>query len=163
MADLDNPVLVHTYVGPTAAIDHNQFIVGNRSYQANYRAGLRILDIANPLAPFESAYFDIYPANNNANFSGAWGVYPFFDSGSVIVSGIGEGLFVLQPRPLCTWRDLDCSCQVDALDITQAAQSWGCGLADACYRDRVDRDNDGLVTVADVMQFSSQWGWVCPS
>ena len=50
MSDLDNPVLVHTYVGPTTAIDHNQFIVGNRSYQANYRAGLRIVDIANPLS-----------------------------------------------------------------------------------------------------------------
>ncbi len=163
MADLDNPLLVNTFVGPTTAIDHNQFIVGNRSYQANYRAGLRILDITNPVAPFESGYFDIYPANNSANFNGAWGNYPFFDSGVVIVSGIGEGLFVLQPRPLCTWRDLDCSCQVDALDITQAAQSWNCGRADACYRDRVDRDNDGLVTVADVTQFSAQWGWMCPA
>ncbi len=163
MIDLDNPVLVHTYTGPTAAIDHNQFIVGNRSYQANYRAGLRILDISNPLAPFESAYFDTYPTNNNGNFNGAWGNYPFFDSGTVIVSSIGEGLFVLLPRPLCTWRDLDCSCQVDALDLTQAAQSWNCGLGDACYRTRADRDRDGLVTVADMMQFSAEWGWTCPS
>lgn len=163
MVDLDNPVLVHTYNGPTTAIDHNQFIVGNRSYQANYRAGLRILDISNPLAPFESAYFDTYPANNNANFNGAWGNYPFFDSGTVIVSSIGEGLFVLLPRPLCTWRDLDCSCQVDALDLTLAAQSWNCGLGDACYRARVDRDRDGLVTVADMMQFSAEWGWTCPA
>jgi choice-of-anchor B domain-containing protein len=163
MVDLDNPVLAHTYTGPTAAIDHNQFIVGNRSYQANYRAGLRILDISNPLAPFESGYFDVYPANNNANFNGAWGNYPFFDSGAVIVSGIEQGLFVLLPRPLCTWRDLDCSCQVDALDISQAAQSWSCGLGDACYRTRADRDRDGLVTVADIMQFSSQWGWNCPA
>lgn len=161
MIDLDNPVLVHTFTGPTAAIDHNQFIVGNRSYQANYRAGLRILDITNPVAPFESAYFDTYPANNNANFNGAWGNYPFFDSGAVIVSSIEQGLFVLLPRPLCTWRDLDCSCQVDALDLTLAAQSWNCDLGDACYRTRVDRDRDGLVTVADMMQFSSQWGWTC--
>ncbi len=163
MANLDDPVLVHTYTGPTTAIDHNQFIVGNRSYQANYRAGLRILDISNPVAPFESAYFDIYPSSNSANFNGAWGNYPFFDSGTVIVSGIEQGLFVLQPRPLCTWRDLDCSCQVDAVDITLAAQSWNCGLADACYRSRVDRDKDGVVTVADIMQFSAQWGWVCPT
>ncbi len=163
MVDLDNPVLVYTFFGPTTAIDHNQFIVGNRSYQANYRAGLRILDISNPTAPFESHYFDTYPANNNANFNGAWGNYPFFDSGTVIVSSIGEGLFVLLPRPLCTWRDLDCSCQVDALDISQAAQSWNCGLGDACYRTRADRNRDGLVTVADIMQFSSQWGWTCPT
>lgn len=163
MVDLNNPVLVHTYVGPNLAIDHNQFIVGNRSYQANYRAGLRILDITNPVAPFEYGYFDIYPANNNANFNGAWGNYPFFDSGTVIVSGMEQGLFVLLPRPQCTWRDLDCSCQVDALDITQAAQSWNCGLADACYRNRVDRDKDGLVTVADIMKFNAQWGWMCPA
>ena len=34
---------------------------------------------------------------------------------------------------------------------------------DDAYRTRVDRDRDGRVTVADMMQFSSQWGWTCPS
>src|SRR5215217_4179879 len=43
MANLTNPVLIGIYTGPTQATDHNQFVKGNYSYQANYRAGLRIV------------------------------------------------------------------------------------------------------------------------
>ena len=50
----------------------------------------------------EKAFFDVFPSNNNASFNGSWGVYPFFDSGTVIVSGMSgaqtAGLFVLRPR-----------------------------------------------------------------
>ena len=33
-----------------------------------------------------------------ASFNGAWSVYPFFESGTVILSGIEQGLFVLRPQ-----------------------------------------------------------------
>ena len=36
--------------------------------------------------------------SNRANYNGAWSVYPFFDSGVVIVSGMEQGLFVLRPN-----------------------------------------------------------------
>lgn len=36
-------------------------------------------------------------ARTPGEFNGAWSVYPFFDSGTVIVSGIEQGLFVLKP------------------------------------------------------------------
>ena len=99
LADLDAPVLIGHYTGPTNAIDHNQYVRQGYVYQANYRAGLRILDISGVAAGnlTEAAYFDIYPANNNPSFSGAWNNYPFFASGNVIVSGIEQGLFVLHP------------------------------------------------------------------
>ena len=84
----------------TEVIDHNQYIVGEYTYQANYQAGLRILDIegiaSNNLT--EVAFFDVYPAGNEDSFNGSWSVYPFFESGVVIVSGIEQGLYVLQPR-----------------------------------------------------------------
>ena len=98
--NLDAPILMGYHQGPTPAIDHNQFFRGNYLFQANYRAGLRILDGSNIASGqlSEIAYFDIYPANNNANFNGAWHVYPYFPSGVVIVSGIEQGLFVLQPN-----------------------------------------------------------------
>jgi choice-of-anchor B domain-containing protein len=98
--NLDAPVLLGYYQGPTPAIDHNQFFVGNYLFQATYRAGLRVLDGSNIASGqmSEIAYFDIYPANNNANFNGAWHVYPYFPSGVVIVSGIEQGLFILQPN-----------------------------------------------------------------
>lgn len=94
MTDLDAPVLTTIHEGTNPNIDHNLYIKGGLVYQAHYRAGLRLLDL-NSLT--EVGYFDIYPANNNANFNGAWGNFPYFDSERVIVSGIEQGLFVLEP------------------------------------------------------------------
>jgi choice-of-anchor B domain-containing protein len=83
----------------TPAIDHNLYIVGDHVYEANYRAGLQILemDLAGKRAP-EVAYFDVMPGSDIANFNGAWSNYPFFPSGVVVVNGIEQGLFVLQPQ-----------------------------------------------------------------
>jgi hypothetical protein len=58
---------------------------------------LDISDVANGNL-LEAAYFDIYPSSNSASFNGAWSNYPYFDSGIVVVSGIEQGLFVLQPN-----------------------------------------------------------------
>ena len=101
MANLNNPVLIGRYTGPTAATDHNQFIKGNFSYQATYRAGLRILDltnVANPSAITEAGFFDVDPTSNAAGFAGAWHVYPFYPSGNVAVFSIQRGLFVVKPN-----------------------------------------------------------------
>ena len=96
--DLDQPVAIGIYSSSNNAIDHNQYIVGDKSYQANYRAGLRILDIDEVAqgALEEIAFFDTYPTNDKARFNGAWSVYPFFVSGTVIVSGIEQGLYILR-------------------------------------------------------------------
>jgi hypothetical protein len=37
---------------------------------------------------------------NEALFDGAWSVYPFFKSGTTIVSDISEGLFILRINSL---------------------------------------------------------------
>lgn len=104
--DLDAPQLLGHFTSPTAAIDHNQYVVGDYSFQANYRSGLRILHLGDLDAPAgpevqQVAFFDVYPTSDSANFNGAWSVYPYFPSGVVVVSHIEQGLFVLQPR-LCT-------------------------------------------------------------
>lgn len=97
--DLDAPDVLDTYTSSSPAIDHNLYIHNGYVYQANYRAGLRILDGSGiPSGDLrEVAYFDIFPANDVPAFNGAWGNYPFFDSGTVIVGGIEQGLFVLRP------------------------------------------------------------------
>lgn len=97
MADLDNPVLVKEHYGVEGAIDHNQYIVGRYLFQANYNSGVRILDLADPTELVEVGFFDTYVPNNSPGFQGAWSVYPFFKSGNVIISSIGEGLFVVRP------------------------------------------------------------------
>jgi hypothetical protein len=90
----------HQHSSP--AIDHNLYIRGDYVFESNYRSGLRILDITGIAngALQEVGFFDVYPADNGANFNGAWLNYPFFKSGNVIVSGIEQGLFVLRPTNL---------------------------------------------------------------
>jgi len=98
--DLDNPVLSSTYSGPTLAIDHNGYVVGNTYYLANYRAGLRVLDITNIGAATNSmteiGFFDTFPSSDSANFNGVWNVYPYFASGNIIINDIEGGLFIVR-------------------------------------------------------------------
>ncbi|HYG09343.1 MAG TPA: choice-of-anchor B family protein [Pyrinomonadaceae bacterium] len=99
VSDLDAPSVTGIHEGTNTAIDHNLYILGRYAYQANYRSGLRVLDIsgASTANLQEVGYFDIYPLDDLPNFNGAWSNYPFFKSGVVIVSGIEQGLFVLRP------------------------------------------------------------------
>jgi len=96
--NLNSVSIAGIHTASTQAIDHNQYVKGNYLYQANYRAGLRILEMTNIAAGEfnEVAYFDIYPDSDSANFNGAWSVYPYFESGTIIVSGIEQGLYVLK-------------------------------------------------------------------
>jgi choice-of-anchor B domain-containing protein len=97
--DLDDPVLVKEHMGTTAASDHNLYIRGNYMYQSNYSSGLRILDISDPANPVEVGYFDVNPVGDNeAGFNGTWSNYPYFESGTIIVTGIESGLFMLKKR-----------------------------------------------------------------
>jgi choice-of-anchor B domain-containing protein len=98
MKDLDNPKLVKELMLPEKSSDHNLYVKGDKMYQSNYKSGLRILDISDPTNPKEVAHFDTQPyGENSPGFQGSWSNYPYFDSGIVIVSSIGEGLFVLKP------------------------------------------------------------------
>ncbi|TAI47459.1 choice-of-anchor B family protein [Flagellimonas allohymeniacidonis] len=96
--DLDNPVLHMTYLGPTTAIDHNGYVLGDQFFLANYTAGVRILDISDidNQNITEEAFFDTYPQNNTPSFNGVWSVYPYFESGKIIVSDVNSGFFVIQ-------------------------------------------------------------------
>jgi choice-of-anchor B domain-containing protein len=100
LADLEAPFLHDTYVGPTTASDHNIWIRGDSAFIGNLRAGLRMLNL-NDLANgnlVQEAYFDTYPADDNPDHTnGAWAVYPYFDSGTILVADIGTGLFILRP------------------------------------------------------------------
>jgi choice-of-anchor B domain-containing protein len=106
ITDLDAPQLIGIHVGPTTAIDHQQFISGNFDYQSDYRAGLRILetkDVAQGVLT-EVGFFDVYPPDNITDYGGTWAHYPFFHSGNVPITTIGPPygsgtaeFFVLRP------------------------------------------------------------------
>ena len=86
--DLDNPELHFEYEGPTAATDHNGYVKDGIYYLANYTAGVRMIDISGiDNQDFqETGFFDVYPNGNNAGYNGAWNVYPYFESGTLLVT-----------------------------------------------------------------------------
>ena len=98
MASLTASFYVGFHSGTTFARDHNLYIKGNLVFEANYRAGLQVLRIDNidTASMTQVAHFDIYPSSNSNSYNGAWSSYPYLPSGNIIVSGIEQGLFVLQ-------------------------------------------------------------------
>lgn len=101
VSDLDNPSLKEYYQHETTSIDHNLYIKGNTMYQANYMAGLRVLDITNPTGwgTKEIGFFDTTPTRTEKRFEGTWSVYPWFENNKIILSDIYQGFFVLQFKP----------------------------------------------------------------
>jgi len=97
ITNLNAPALAGGFAsGASTAIDHNLYVHQGRIYEANYTSGLRVFDTTNPVSPVEVAWFDTHPENNDANFNGAWSTYPYFPSGTILVSDINRGLFVLR-------------------------------------------------------------------
>jgi hypothetical protein len=94
VSNLSAPVQVGTFSSGAGGIDHNLYVKGDYIYEANYRTGLRVFDASNPVSPVEIAYFDTWPADNNASFNGLWDNDPFLPSGIVLGSDIEKGLFI---------------------------------------------------------------------
>lgn len=98
--DLDNPVLIGEYVAESTAIDHNLYIRWNQVFQSNYRSGLRVLDASRVAEGTlsEIGYFDVTPSDDDPSFQGSWSNYPYFESGTVILTDMYGGLFVVRPH-----------------------------------------------------------------
>ncbi|MEM7479780.1 MAG: choice-of-anchor B family protein [Acidobacteriota bacterium] len=128
LSDLTAPQLIATHVSDLPASDHNLYIKGSFAYQANYRAGLRILNLSNIAAGEleEVAYFDTVPGSNAAGTNGSWSVYPFFASGTVLVSNVNEGLFILEPI-LCTAPEAPTGSSIVAGGDNAFDLSWDAG------------------------------------
>ncbi|KHO02116.1 regulatory P domain-containing protein [Metarhizium album ARSEF 1941] len=103
VANLSKPVFTGYYKSPVKSIDHNQYIVDGLSYMSNYASGLRVVNVTsvgrdNTGAGFkEVAFFDVRPEDDAVGgetvFKGAWSVYPYFQSGHVLVNSIERGIF----------------------------------------------------------------------
>jgi choice-of-anchor B domain-containing protein len=98
--DLDDPLMVKEHFGETFTIDHNLYIKGNLMYQSNYVSGLRILDISDPENPEEVGFLDTVPWSEEVEFDGSWSNYPYFESGTIVVSSGREGVFFLKYQPV---------------------------------------------------------------
>ncbi len=95
--DLTNTTQVTTWqpTGITTSIVHNVETYGDTAVIAHYTSGVRVLNISNPAAPVEIAWYDTYPSNNSNAYQGCWGVYKL-PSGKIIASDMNTGLYVLK-------------------------------------------------------------------
>lgn len=100
--DLSNPVVIGEVDLGTTSIDHNLYTHNGLAYMSNYTSGLRILSLTDvaegDLLP--AAHFDVFVGGQPRIFQGSWSNYPYFESGTVIATGMGSGLHVLNPRLL---------------------------------------------------------------
>jgi choice-of-anchor B domain-containing protein len=95
VSNLSSPFVAGTYNSAVNATDHNLYVRDGFIFEAEYRAGLRVFCAADPLNPVQVGWFDTYPENDDSGFDGAWSTYAFFDSGTVLISDINRGLFIV--------------------------------------------------------------------
>lgn len=98
VSDLDTAFLVGSHDGETSSTDHNLYIDGDYVYEANYTGGLQLLRTGNlaNVELLEVGYFDTVPGTDGATLLGAWTAYPFLPSGTILMSDIDRGLFMLR-------------------------------------------------------------------
>ena len=109
VSDLEHPKQTGYYKAPRTSIDHNQYVVGNFSYQSNYGAGISILDVSSIWENGgrgdqvkEVGWFDIYPENDleegggSLKFVGTWSSFADYPSGYILVNTIERGAWVLK-------------------------------------------------------------------
>jgi choice-of-anchor B domain-containing protein len=131
VSDPANPTFVGSFSSGASSIDHNLYTKGDFLYEANYRSGLRVFDISDPTNPEQVGFFDTYPGSDSANFNGAWSCYPYFASGTILISDIERGLFIVRYHdsgaelqivggPAATLAPSGEAVQVDVIETTGA-------------------------------------------
>jgi len=95
--DIDNITYIRSWqpTGITTSITHNVEIYDTIAIVAHYTAGIRIINISDPVNPQEIAWYDTRPQDNSTNYFGCWSVYKF-PSGKIIGSDVSNGLFVIK-------------------------------------------------------------------
>lgn len=109
---------------------HNTYIinVAGNDYAVTswYKDGFTIVDAGRPQNLVQVGNYDTY-SGSGGGFAGDWGVYPYLPSGTIVVSNIGEGLFVFTPTYLraCYLEgavtDSICGVQLNNVHITVTA------------------------------------------
>ncbi len=157
VTDLDAPVYLGTMEETAGtALDHNLYVKGRYVFQANYAAGVRVMEIADATDGTlnEVAWLDTYPENDIGDaslcpsircigFKGAWSVYPFFDSGTIISSDINRGLFVSRVDSIPA--DFNADGRADCTDIDQLVNAIVSGSTQPWF----DLNEDGELDLED--------------
>ena len=76
-------------------IAHNPILLNNYVYVSHYYDGLQIFDVSNPNVTERVGWYDTHE-EDEAIYSGAWGVYVFNKNGRILVSDRQSGLFLFE-------------------------------------------------------------------
>lgn len=96
ISDLQNLNVATIFRSNVGAMAHNALVKGDSLYVSYYHDGVYVFDITDPTNPVAVAYYDTFEEQTGYNdYQGAWGVYPFLPSGTLLVSDFENGLFVL--------------------------------------------------------------------
>ncbi|MEY3240385.1 MAG: hypothetical protein RIR11_1823 [Bacteroidota bacterium] len=102
ISDLENITEIDRFrcTPGSGSIPHNVYIKGDFAVTAWYTDGVSIVDCSQPDLMIEVGRYDTYGGVGD-EFGGAWGVYPYFPSGNLIVSNMSPGkIFILAPNYL---------------------------------------------------------------
>lgn len=91
-----SPVYKGWFTSGATSTDHNLYIHEGKAYEANYLSGLRVFDVSDPQNAEQIAWFDTHPENDAAGYHGAWSCYPYLPSGTIAISDIERGLFLVR-------------------------------------------------------------------
>ncbi|MBV6656091.1 MAG: choice-of-anchor B family protein, partial [Mameliella sp.] len=80
----------------SGVIPHNVHVWDDYLLISYYSDGGRVVDASRPENLIEVGNYDTW-LGADGGFSGAWGLYPFLPSQTVLVTDISNGLYVLQP------------------------------------------------------------------
>ncbi len=96
-------------------IPHNPLVTCDYAYVAYYYDGVQVYDIRNPDAPERKYYYPTSKIINKGSYEGAWGVYPYFPSGTIAVADMQDGLFIFEgiEQPCNTVRSCDQTSHTD--------------------------------------------------
>lgn len=106
--DLQVPIQTGIFKSSVRAIDHNQYVHNGLSFQSNFGAGLRVIDVSSvPKDPTgklvkEVAFFDIFPEDDDLpgggalEYQGTWSHYAGFPSGNILINTIERGAYIVK-------------------------------------------------------------------
>lgn len=98
ISDPTDPELVDTYKSTIAGneLPHNVHVKDSFLFTSYYVEGLVVVDASRPGNLVEVARYDTERNYFISMIGGAWGVYPYLPSGTVLVSDIYNGLFTFK-------------------------------------------------------------------
>jgi choice-of-anchor B domain-containing protein len=152
VSDLEAPKVHFEYFHDTVSPDHNNYIHEGLLYQSNYSSGLRVLDVAPMYDPDEPtlapvAFFDTFPRHSDVTFDGTWSNYPFFESGTIAVSGRAEGLFLLRLQQQDDDEEGQAGVDIECTNCPVGIRAGEDGSADLVVSNTGDIDDTYDVTI----------------